>query len=76
MIGRSRSAVEVIHDEDRCYGFLRSNGTGYKAWWSGERFDDHFIGEFTDKALAIDAVVKAATETSPVAARASHARAD
>ena len=67
MVGSGRTAVEVIRDDDRCYGFLRRNGIGYSAYWSGERFDDHFIGEFTDKTLAIDAVVKAAMGDDPVA---------
>src|SRR5262249_12787830 len=62
VIGRGAGIVEVIHDDERCYGFLRRNGTGYEAYWSGERFDDHFIGEFTDKTLAIDAVVKAVSD--------------
>jgi hypothetical protein len=59
-IGRSGSRVEVVHDRERCYGYLRPRGTGFKAWWSGDRFDDHYIGEFTTKPAAIDAVVTAA----------------
>jgi len=65
MVGRASGAVEVIHDADRCYGFLRRSGCGYAAWWSGERFDDRYIGEFASKASAIDAVVKAAAGSSP-----------
>jgi hypothetical protein len=63
VVGTGRTVVEVIHDADRCYGFLRRLGSAYQAWWSGKRFDDHFIGEFADKTLAIDAVVKAAASS-------------
>src|SRR5436305_14369479 len=56
-VGRSGNTVEVVHDRERCYGYLRPWGPSLKAWWSGERFDDHYIGEFTTKAAAIDAVV-------------------
>jgi hypothetical protein len=59
MIGREWSGIEVIHDGERCYGFLRRSVSGHRAWCSGEHFNDHYIGEFNNKAVAIDAVVKA-----------------
>jgi hypothetical protein len=62
-VRRSRSSVTT-----RCYGFLRRRGSNYEAWWSGNKFDDHLIAEFADKALAIEAVVKAATGDDPIAA--------
>jgi hypothetical protein len=66
-VGRSGNTVEVIHDRERCYGYLQHWGEGFKAWWSGESFDDHYIGEFTTKAVAINAVVNAATATDRAA---------
>ncbi|OLB72258.1 MAG: hypothetical protein AUI16_20885 [Alphaproteobacteria bacterium 13_2_20CM_2_64_7] len=56
-LGRTGDRVEVVHDRERCYGYLRPWGTGFKAWWSGDRFDDHYIGEFATKPAAISAVV-------------------
>jgi hypothetical protein len=56
-VGRTGDRVEVVHDPDRCYGYLRPWGTGFKAWWSGDSFDDHYIGEFATKLAAISAVV-------------------
>ena len=66
-VGRSGDTVEVVHDRERCYGYLRPWGASFKARWSGERFDDHYIGEFTTRAAAIDAVVNAATATDRAA---------
>jgi hypothetical protein len=66
-VGRSGDTVEVVHDRERCYGYLRPGGSSFKAWWSGDRFDDHYIGEFTTKAVAIDAAVNAATATDRAA---------
>src|SRR5262245_29027893 len=39
----------VIHDDERCYGLLRrpdGSRKSFEAWWIGDRFDDHRIGEF------------------------------
>ena len=55
-VGRVLQAVEVVHDHDRCYGFIRCAGTAFKAWRSGNRFDDHFLGEFATRAAAIAAI--------------------
>jgi hypothetical protein len=67
-VGRGRDAVEVVRDDERCYGFLRRSGSGYQAWWSGEKFDDHLIGEFESEATAIAAVVEAAGRSDQPAA--------
>lgn len=64
VVGRGRTAVEVVRDDDRCYGFLRRRGSSYEAWWSGDKFDDHLIGEFADAAAAIAAVVEAAARVA------------
>jgi hypothetical protein len=53
-VGQAGDSVEVVRDSERCYGFLRRWGEGWKAWWSGDRFDDHYIGEFPTKAAAIE----------------------
>jgi hypothetical protein len=56
--GQGKDAVEVVHNDERCFGYLRHTGSSYQAWWSGERFDDHFIGEFASEEDAIQAVVE------------------
>ena len=56
-IGKVGERVEVVHDGDRCYGYIRQWGEAWQATWSGDRMDDHFIGEFGTKATAIEAVV-------------------
>ena len=67
-VGRGRDAVEVVRDDERCYGFLRRSGSGYQAWWSGEKLDDHLIGEFESEVAAIAAVMEAAGRSDqPVA---------
>jgi hypothetical protein len=61
--GRGLDAVDVVHNDDRCFGFLRRLGSSYQAWWSDEEFDDHLIGEFESEAAAIAAVVEAAARS-------------
>jgi hypothetical protein len=68
VVGRGRAAVEVVRDDDRCYGFLRRRGSSYEAWWSGNKFDDHLIGEFASVEAAIAAVVEAAVRSNGSAA--------
>jgi hypothetical protein len=53
-VGKGADAVEVIHDCERCYGYLRCRSQSWGAWWSGDRFDDHYIGEFPTEAAAIE----------------------
>jgi hypothetical protein len=66
-VGRGRDAVEVVRDDDRSYGFLRRRGSSYEARWSGDKFDDHLIGEFADAAAAIAVVVEAAVRNGSAA---------
>ena len=61
-ISRGFSAIEVVHDRDRCFGFIRRTDRRFKAWWSGDRFDDHPLGEFETKAAALKAIATATTE--------------
>ena len=58
LVGRGANAVEVVHDSERCFGFLRSDRHGWKAWWSSvDRFEDHYVGAFATRAAAIAAAV-------------------
>jgi len=58
-IGSVGNRVEVIHDADRCFGLIRRWGSNWQATWSGDQYDDHYIGEFGTKEDAILAVVDA-----------------
>jgi hypothetical protein len=62
-VGKSANSIEVIHDAERCYGFLRHRLDGsrvpFEAWWSDDRFRDYFAGEFPTKEAAIAAVLSA-----------------
>jgi hypothetical protein len=54
--GVGRGTITVIHDADRCYGFLRQWGNLLEAWSSDDSFHDCFIGEFRGKREAITAL--------------------
>jgi hypothetical protein len=60
LISTGRSRVEIVHNAERCFGFATPRGAAWHATWSGNRFDDHYIGTFRSKRTAIAAVLRAA----------------
>jgi hypothetical protein len=65
------SHITVIHDGKHCYGHLQFGPWGFRAFWSGNHFDDHLIGEFKDKTQAVKAVVGIGREIARIEASAS-----
>jgi hypothetical protein len=63
---RPTTTVEIIHDDTRCFGYLRSKGESFRAWRSDDGRRDYFVGEFPTKSAAIDAVVAAALRAQPM----------
>jgi hypothetical protein len=63
---RPATAVEIVHDDDQCFGFIRRSGETFRAWRSDDGRRDYFVGEFPTKSAAVDAVVAAALRAQPM----------
>jgi hypothetical protein len=62
-IGRGLDRIEVVHDGVHCYGFFRTiSSRDFEAWWSGDHFDDHPLGNFETRAAALEAVAATKSE--------------
>lgn len=61
-IGSGFGSIEVVHDRDRCFGFIQNTHGRFNAFWSGDDFKDHPLGDFKTKTAALTAILRCCHE--------------